>query len=206
MKKVFISVLFLFSFAKIISQPQYSVQINGGLLYPNGADKGLVANLQLNYFLKESNYIYLSTGILNWDKKYIFLSEQGKIYSSHSEDDHELISFYSGYHLILKSVKTFKIFVDAEIGYNYLSYNSYKNFIEVIEEDEHITKYIFGFDPSSRKRVSKNLFGVGLGTGIKNMLTENFGMSVELKMNKLFYSTNYTITHYTLSAGFIFGL
>jgi len=206
MKKVIIPILFLISFAKIISQPQYSIQIHGGLLYPNGADKGLATNLQLNYFLKESTYIYFNTGFLNWDKKYIFLSKQGKIYSSQSEDDHKLISFYSGYQLILKSVNTFKIFVNAEIGYNYVSYNSYKNFVEVIEEDEHITKYIFGFDPSSRKRVSKNLFGVGLGTGVKNMMTENFGFLIELKMNKLFYSTNYSITYYTFSAGFVFGL
>lgn len=207
MKKIIIPIFVLISFVNILSQPKYSIQVNGGLLYPNGADDGLTTSVQLNYRLKESGYIYFNAGINNWDKNIISLATADKKYTSYSEDEHFSISFYTGYHFIFKTVKTFKIFINSEIGYNYLRYDSYKNIIHILENDEeHKTNYIFGVDPSSRKRISKSLFGVGLSTGVKNMMTENFGLSIELKMNNLFYTIKNIRTQYALVAGFIFGL
>lgn len=204
MKKLFsLTLLHLFLISPVLSQPEYSIQINGGLLMPNGNDKGLTTNMQFNYLLEESVYLYFNSGISSWDKNIISLATgKGLPYTSYSEDDHLLIYFYTGIQKSLKSVKTFNIYLTVDVGYNYLMYNKYKNIILVNEDTKELVK--FDIDPDSRKRESKNIFGTGIGIGINNMMSENFGISVSGKMNNLFYLLKELNTQYSIMVSFIF--
>ncbi|MEG8948122.1 hypothetical protein [Rosettibacter firmus] len=204
MKKLFfLTLLHLFLVAQVLSQPKYSIQINGGLLMPNSNDKGLTANIQLNYLLGESVYLYFNSGISSWDKNIISYATGNRLpYTSYSEDDHLLIYFYTGIQKNLKSVKTFNIYFTVDVGYNYLKYNKYKNIILIDEDTKELIK--FDIEPGSGRRESKNLIGAGIGIGINNMMSENFGISVSGKMNNLFYLLKEPKTQYSIMVSFIF--
>jgi len=206
MKKLLfiISSLIFISHINYLGQSQYSIQIGGGLLFPNNADRGLSGNIQVNYKLSEERSLYFHTGILLWDKNIISIAKYSKPYSSYSESDHILYPFYFGGHWNLKSINTFQIFLNSELGYNYLKYYGYKNVIILDEVNEKIIS--FYADPASKKQMSKSLFGAGIGLGIKNMISSNFGLSIEAKLNTLFYAVDNPKNYYTLNGNFIFGL
>ncbi|MDH7604897.1 MAG: hypothetical protein QHH13_08370 [Melioribacter sp.] len=207
MKKLLIIIfsLIFISHINYLGQSLYSVQVGGGLLIPNNADRGLSGNIQLNYKLSEKRSLYFHTGILLWDKNIISIATgYGKPYSSYSESDHVLYPFYFGVNWNLKSINAFHIYLNSELGYNYLKYYGYKNVIMLDEENKKVIS--FYADQASKKYMSKSLFGAGIGVGIKNMMSSNLGLSIEMKLNTLFYTVDNPKTYYTLSGNFIFGL
>lgn len=69
-KSFFVALIFvLIIFSNIIlAQSNNSIQINGGLLIPMSASKGLSTSIQYNYSFNSNIQFYIYTGYSNWDK------------------------------------------------------------------------------------------------------------------------------------------
>ena len=89
----------------------------------------------------------------------------------------------------LHANKLFTAFGTFEIGYSYLSYNSY-NITKVIDED---TGEILAYntDPNSGEKITENLFGVGIGAGLTREFVNNINIVLSFKLNSHINSNHY---------------
>lgn len=184
--------LILFSFIDVFAQKENSIQLNAGLLYPRSSSNGFSTFVQYNYDFNNNVGIYIYTGYSSFDKfKISYISEatltqNEKIFSSYSADDHFMIPVYLGTSIRLNTNKLFTSFVDVELGYTYFSYNSYNNIIVRDNENGDVTSY--EVDLSSRKEVTDNLFGIGLGFGLLRPLSEKLDIVLSYKLSSNFNS------------------
>ena len=202
-----------------VSLPQSpnSVQINGGIISPMSSSKGLTGTIQYNYLLNPIIKFYAYTGYSAWDKHKIkfpdnrmFYSGYGpKYFDSYSADDHILIPFYLGTKINFSTTKFFTSYVNFEIGYSYLSYNSY----EQQKVMEPVTEEVIGYHPdeSTKKENQESLFGVGIGAGLSYPISESLDLLLSFKLNSYVNENYYGLfsargTYTTFTAGFNFNL
>jgi len=215
MHKFLASAVFLLFFPNIISAQTNSFQINGGIIIPHSSSNGFTGSLQYNFSLSDDIMLYLNSGFSSWDKHYVaFLEEYSEIqkktyFETYSADEHLLIPVYLGGRINLHANELFTAFGTIEIGYSYLSYNSYK-ITRVIDED---TGEILSYDTdeNSGEKITENLFGVGIGVGLTHELTENLNILLSFKLNSHANSEYYNFlsreaTYTSFNLGFNFNI
>ncbi len=216
-KSFFLSIVFLaiiFS-GVILSQESHSFQVNGGIISPVNSSKGLVGLIQFNYSLNPQFIFYLYSGYSTWDQYVVNFKENGTAiqkrfdFSSYSSDDHKLIPVYFGSRINVHTDKLFTLYLNFELGYSYLTYQSYKNLKSVNPETGEILGYYV--DQSTRKEMRENLFGVGIGAGLSHPITSNSSAIISAKLNSFLNSNNYGLlsargTYLMVLAGFNFSI
>lgn len=199
MKSFSVLLLSLILASNIFSQPTDKIKITGGLIIPSSSRKGFTANLEYEHKLIANFRFYLYSGIYSWDKNQITFEDNGKIFSGYSEDDHQLFPVYIGSRITISSIKTFTVFGNLELGYNFISYNNYQN---VFIKDES-NRYVVSFytDNSKYEKIKEGIFGFGLGLGVTQTISENISFVIEVKRNVLIKSVDNLITHYYINFG-----
>jgi hypothetical protein len=193
----------------VLAQEQYSIQINGGLIAPMSSSKGFTGLAQLNYTITPNISLYIYSGYSGWDQHKVVYHEdystiqKEQYFDSYSADEHTLIPVYVGSKIHLLTNKLFTSFINVELGYSHLSYNSYDNWKSV----EPATGKVLGYfvDRSSKKEIKEDLFGVGVGLGFSHPITEKMNLILSLKLNSYvsknyygLFSTGGTYTNYLL--------
>ena len=201
-----ISVLFtlIVLSSNILSQPLDKIKISGGLIIPSSAIKGFTANIEYEHQLNTKFRFYLYSGIYSWDKNQVSFQDNGKYFSGYSEDEHRLYPLYIGSRLTISSIRTFTVFANLELGYNFITYNIYQN---VFVKDEN-NKYVISFytDKSKHEKINESIFGFGVGLGVTQTINENISFMVETKRNTLLKSLDNLITHYYFNAGILISI
>lgn len=68
-----------------------------------------------------------------------------------------------------------------ELGYSYLSYNTYSVKKEINSSTGEVISYYA--DSATQNKVTDNLFGIGAGIGIIHQLSQNIGIILSFKLN-----------------------
>ncbi len=216
MLKSFFSLLISFmilSQGSIFAQDSNSIQINVGFFMLMNSSKGLTGIIQYNYPLNSTINLYLYTGYSTWDQyKVTFIEDYSliqkkTIFQSYSADDHKLIPFYFGSKINLHTNKLFTSYLSCEVGYSYLSYNSYENWKSINPETGEVQGYYA--DASTRKIINENLFGIGIGFGLVRQLSDNLSLVLSYKLNSninsnygSLFSTSETYSQFLFGFGF----
>ena len=218
MFKSFFAVLFfvLIIFSNIIlAQGNHPLQINGGLIIPMSASKGITASFQYNYSFNSNIQFYIYSGYSNWDKyNASFLEEASAIqkrthFSTYIADEHILIPLYIGSRINIHTNKLFTFFSTIEVGYSYLSYNTYS----VIKQIDLSTGLVLDYitNRSNKKKINENLFGIGAGVGLSHPLSKNLNIIISFKLNSQINSSYYSFfsnqgTYTAFNLGFNFNI
>ena len=216
-KSFFLSLIIIsIIFSKIIlAQDSNSIQVNGGIIMPMSSSKGLTTSFQFNYSFNPQIQFYIYSGYSSWDKfKVVFHQEFSEVqkkqyFNSYSADEHILIPLYLGSRINLHTNKLFTSFLNVEIGYSYLSYNSYEQWKSINPE----TGEVLSYHPNTlTKKVNKeNLFGFGVGAGISHPMTNNLDLILSFRLNSYINSNYYGLfstrgTYTMFLAGFNFNI
>ncbi len=204
MKKSCFAVLFFMFFGNVSCQFVNSVNLNAGLIMPTTGQTGTLIGLEVTHKINNTWSLYLSSGILNWNRNKVLLSWDYSDLSSYNEDNHQMYPIYIGTRMVISNIKTFQIYANLELGYNYLKYNSYQNFIITDES----TKKILAFyvNQASRRETSENLIGVGFGLGFVQNISNSFSFLVEYKRNTIGNNLDNLRNHFILKSGLIFNM
>ncbi len=191
------SIFIIIIFSNIIlAQSTNSIQINGGLLIPMSASKGLNTSIQYNYSLNSNVQFYVYSGYSKWDKFNISFAElwsplqQQTHFRTYIADNHILIPLYIGSRINIHTNKLLTIFTTIEAGYSYLSYNAY-GFKKEIEPGTGVV-LAYSTDLSTKKKTNENLFGVGAGIGVSHPITNNMNVILSFKLNSQINSSYYS--------------
>jgi hypothetical protein len=207
---IFVSVLFSIP---IFAQGDNSFQINGGIIMPMSSSKGLTTSIQFNYKFNPIIELYGYVGYSSWDKYNITYHEdyspiqKQQYFKTYSADNHILVPIYLGGKVNFNTNKLFTSFINFELGYSHLSYNSFNNFKSVDPETGEVLGYRSDF--STKKEVSENLFGIGIGAGLSHPMTESLDLVLSFKLNSYINSNYYGLfstrgTYSMFLAGFNF--
>ncbi len=126
-------------------------------------------------------------------------------YDVYSEYNHSLYSVLAGNRFIFYKFKTISVFNDFELGYQSLNY--IRTFPQRILNPDGTIEYLT--DYSKQKNITENLFGLGVGLGLKNSITSKVDLIILIKLNSyvnssfhgLFGSAN---TFAAFTGGFIY--
>ena len=186
-----ISVLFvvitLISSNVIYSQESSSIQINGGIISPISSSNGLTALIQYNYNLTPIVSFYIYSGYSYWDKFNVIYQvdlspvQRQKNFKTYASDEHILVPLYLGSRINLHTNNIFTLFTNIEIGYSYLKYNSFNHWESVDPETGEILGYYP--DPTSKKEIQENVFGIGVGVGLSHPITDSINLLFSVKLN-----------------------
>lgn len=218
MFKSFFSSLIIISviFSKFIfAQDSNSIQVNGGIIMPMSSSKGLTASIQFNYTFNPIIQLYGYIGYASWDQYNITFHEdyspiqKQQYFKIYSADNHILLPIYLGGKLNFNTNKLFTSFINLGLGYSHLSYNSFDNFKSFNQEIGEVLGYYPDF--STKKEVSENLFGLGIGAGISHPITESLSLILSFKLSSYINSNYYGLfstrgTHTMFLAGFDFNI
>lgn len=198
MHKYFFISLFLLILTEF-SYPQdiHSLQINAGLIKPMSSSNGLSGMLQYNYSVSKILDLYAYTGYSSWDRYKLKIMIDRTEYShpesnfttAYPYDEHILIPVYIGGQVNFHTNELFNSFVNIELGYNYLSYNSYDLIPIKNPETGDIEKY--QADITSKQTVKENLIGVGIGAGISHPISTQLSLVFTFKLNSYMNSNYY---------------
>lgn len=171
-------ILFLFS-QVLFSQNSGSLQINGGFISKRMSSLGLNSSVQYNQPLEEDFELYSYFGYASWDLYNITIQYEQLFYKCAVEDSHDLVSLFIGTRKYFKETSWFKPFLEAEVGYLYLTYYSY-NYFRATNSHNQI-----GFFPdySTYKNNFENLFGLGTGAGIIHPMSGGLSIVFVYKLN-----------------------
>ena len=196
-KRFFFSlcVISLLFFPTLRAQNSVSVQINGGAIFPISAYTGFSASLQINYSLSRNLGIYMYAGYSSWNRNKVLFTEElngaqkQQIFGSYSSDSHIQIPLYLGEKYDFYQGKFFTSFFTLEAGFTHLSYYNYANIRVIDQSNGVVVDYVV--DPSSKTKITENLIGLGIGTGISHQLTENIDLLLMYKINSYLNSKYY---------------
>jgi len=193
MKKIifFSFVLFVsFSQITIFAQDNNSIQFNSGIIYPRRSSSGFSTSVQYNYSLNSKINLYISAGYSSWDRFNVMFREnltgfqRQEYFKTYNSDNHSLIPINIGAKVNFHSNKFFTSFINFEIGYAHLSFDSYNNIRIKNPTTGEVTSYIV--DGSTKKEITENLFNAGIGTGISHSLNQNLDLILAFKLNTNF--------------------
>ncbi|MCF8242789.1 MAG: hypothetical protein K9J16_15530 [Melioribacteraceae bacterium] len=195
----FFSVILLLTLIILVennpAQNNNSIQVSGGMIMPMSSSKGVTASVQYNYQFNSSTQFYLYSGYSFWDKFFVSFIEEWSvvqdqtIFKSYSSDAHKMIPLYIGTRINFHTNKFFTSFVTFELGYSYLSYNTYK----VVKITDANTGKILDYeaDRTTKRSISENLIGIGGGIGLTHELMENLSVVLAFKLNSHLNSKYY---------------
>ncbi|MEW6508665.1 MAG: hypothetical protein AB1432_13070 [Bacteroidota bacterium] len=178
MNRLLFLIVFLFS-QVLFSQNSSSIQINGGFISKRMSSLGLNSSVQYNHKVEENLELYGYFGYAAWDLYNITIKYNQIYYKCPVEDSHELVSVFTGVRKYFEQTSWFKPFLEAEVGYLYLTYHSYNYFRAQISANQ------FGFYPDygTRKTNFENLFGIGFGAGIVHPMSSGLSLVFYYKLN-----------------------
>ena len=110
-------------------------------------------------------------------------------FKTYTQDNHVLIPLYLGTRIFFHSNKLFSLFASFDVGYSYLSYNSY-HVVQNIDPDIGVVE---AYDPdhNSKTEVNENLIGLNLGAGITRELSKSINFVLFYKINTQLNSKYY---------------
>ena len=197
MSKQYVSLLVLISVflsGILMAQNTRSIQLNGGVIFPMNSSKGFSTSFQYNYLLNPTVQFYAYSGISYWDENHVIhemdlsVIQKNQFISSYDADEHVLVPLYVGSRINLHSDKLFTTFVNLELGYSHLSYNSYEN-VKVVDENTGEVLEFYA-DQKTKKKVNDNLFGIGAGLGLSHQITQAMELMLSYRLNS-FINSNY---------------
>lgn len=196
-KSRFLSILFvlIISSRLVLAQDSLSVQFSGGLISPGSSSNGLTGTVQLNYPINSKFTLYFYSGYASWGKFKVYFKEDNSfvqkqtMFDAYAADDHVLIPIYIGGKFDIHSFKLFKLYFNIELGYSYLSYNSYDILKKIYPETGEVVGYYA--DASTKQKSHENLFGVGVGAGVSNQIGKNLELVISVKLNSHLNSDYY---------------
>ncbi|MGA8264005.1 MAG: outer membrane beta-barrel protein [Ignavibacteriaceae bacterium] len=188
-KSIILSIIFLCAFQfKLLAQQNNSFQVNGGLMSATDSDKGIIGTVQFNHTINSSFSIYTYSGILYWNNNNITYDD-GAVYkggaafnnfqNTYTEDSHKLIPFYAGAKYFFNNSSVFRPFVNIEIGFSYLIFNSY-DLNQINNPDGTVT-----FEPVNKTERNNIFFGAGVGIGASHDIGDNLELLLEFRFNTL---------------------
>jgi hypothetical protein len=207
-------ILFLIS-NFLFAQEANTIQINGGIIMPMNSSKGLTTSLQFNYSLSSKFQVYLYGGYSAWDKynthylENLSTIQHKQHFTSYSADEHILIPIFFGAKINLHTNKIFTSFLNFELGYSYLSFNSYQQSKVINPETGEVLSY--HPDIFSKIENEENLFGFGIGAGISHPMGRKLNLILAFKLNGYLNSNYYNFfngssVNTTILAGFGFNI
>jgi hypothetical protein len=182
-------------YTNLHAQSTPSIQVNGGIIAPRSSSSGLTTLVQYNHPVNNDIQLFFSIGYASWDQYKIKFFEDysktqsEKIFNSYNADDHEIIPVYIGSKIILRELKELVSFFSAEIGYSHLSYNKYDNYKITNYETGEVVGY--AVDNLSRKKISENLIGIGVGIEMLHHMSKNLNLQFIFKINTYLNSDYY---------------
>jgi len=190
MKKSFFSLSIFISVvlsSTISAQDSYSIQINGGLISPMSSSNGFVGTAQFNYPVSSKISLYIYSGYSSWDKYTDYYREdysptqKQTLFNAYSADDHSLIPVYIGSKINFHSNSIFTAFLNFELGYSFISYNSF----DIQKSVNAVTGAVLSYytDQSSKKRIDESVFGIGIGGGLSHPISERLNLILSYKFN-----------------------
>ena len=190
MKKSLFSLIISLSIifcSTLSAQDQISIQINGGMITPFSSTNGFVGTAQFNYPVSSKINLYIYSGYSSWDQYIEYFDEipsqiqRITIFNAYSADDHTLIPIYIGSKINFHTNPLFTAFINFELGYSFISYNSY----DILKSVNSATGQVLDYytDQSSKKRINERVFGVGIGGGFYRPLTNNLSLILSYKFN-----------------------
>jgi hypothetical protein len=200
MKNLSIALLFVIFFSRVIlAQGSSSIQLNGGIISPQNSTDGFTTAVQFNYDLNTTISFYASIGYSSWNKFYVsFLEEWSPIqrqtnFETYISDEHIMIPLYVGSKINFNTNKYFTSFVNVELGYSYLKYNSYNYWRSINPETGEVLGYYP--DGSTKVEIQDNIIGIGIGLGISHPMSSNMNLILTAKLNSNIYSKYADIFH-----------
>jgi opacity protein-like surface antigen len=190
MKKSFFSLIIFISIilcSTLSAQDSYSIQINGGLISPWSSSDGFLGTAQFNYPVSSKISLYIYSGYSTWDKYIVYYQEslplvhKQIIFRIYSADDHTLIPIYIGSKINFHTNSLFTAFLNFELGYSFISYNSY----DIQKSVNAVTGAVLSYytDQSSKKRINESVFGLGIGGGLSHPISERLNLILSYKFN-----------------------
>lgn len=182
-----LSLIIVFLFSQVLfSQNSSSLQINGGFISKRMSSLGLTSSVQYNHNIDNGLELYGYLGYAAWDLYNITIEYNRIYYKYPAEDSHDLVSVFTGVRKYFKQTSWFEPFLEIEVGYLYLTYNSYKYFRASNTGNQ------VGFYPDygSLKTNFEHLFGVGLGAGIIHPMSGGLSIVFTYKLNT-YINNNY---------------
>jgi opacity protein-like surface antigen len=217
LKSLFSSVILISIIASnsISAQDDNSIQISGGLIMPMSASNGFTSSIQFNYNFNQNIQFYIYSGYSSWDKFYVnyiedySTTQKQTLFETYTSDNHILIPVYIGSRINFHTNKLFTSFVTFEVGYSYLSYNSYN----IKKEIDPATGEVLSYNPdlSTKKEITENLIGLGAGAGISYPISKNINIILSYRLNSQLNSKYYDFfssegTYSAFNLGFNFSI
>ena len=183
-KSIILSLIVLSAFQlQIFAQGNKSIQVNGGLMSATDSDKGVLGTAQFNYVINSSLTLYTYSGILYWNNNNVNYFGGGVISKNlkytYSEDSHKLIPVYIGAKYFFNNSSVFRPYVNIEIGFSYLIFNSY-SFNQINNADGTFT-----LEPINKTEKNDTFFGAGVGIGASHNIGDNLELLLEFRFNTL---------------------
>ena len=154
----------------------------------NDSDNGIIGTIQFNHSINSSFSIYAYSGILYWNNNNITY-DNGAVYKggaafnnlqhTYTEDSHKLIPFYAGAKYFFNNSSVFRPFVNIEIGFSYLAFNSY-DLNQINNPDGTVI-----FEPTNKTAKHDTFFGAGVGIGATHDIGNNLELLLEFRFNTL---------------------
>ena len=180
--KLFMIFIILYS-TKIFSQRGNTIQISSGVMSARNSDKGILGTIQFNYNINDSFSLYTYSGIFYWNTNkvnyYAGQETANNLRNTYSEDNHKMIPFYIGSRYFFNNSSVFKPFVNIEIGFSYLIFNSYA-FNQINNPDGTFT-----LEPGNKTEKKDTFFGAGVGIGASHDIGDNLELLLEFRFNTL---------------------
>ena len=190
MKKSIILSLIIFSAfqLQLFAQGENTIQFNSGLMSATDSDHGILGTVQFNHTINSSFSIYAYSGILYWNNNNITY-DNGAVYKegaafnnfqhTYTEDSHKLIPFYAGAKYFFNNSSVFRPFVNIEVGFSFLTFNSY-NLNQTNNPDGTVT-----LTPSNKTTKNDTFFGAGVGIGASHDIGDNLELLLEFRFNTM---------------------
>jgi len=199
MKSIISFIALVILFSNITAQSNDRIKVSCGIMVPSSEIKGFTTNIEFEHTLSERFKIYAYTGLYTWDKNQLVFEDKSKYYSCYNEDEHKLFPLYIGSKMLISNIKTFNIFANLELGYNFINYNSYEIMIIKNEPDQYVSSLYT--DGSTRKEMHDGFWGIGFGLNLVQSITDDVSLALEVKRNSILKSSKNITTHYYYNAG-----
>jgi outer membrane protein W len=189
--KEFIKFIVIFAIlisANIFAQVKNTIQVNGGLMSATDSDKGILGTIQFNYEISGSFSLYAYSGILYWNNNnvgyykgdaYKINGAFSNIGHTYSEDSHKLIPVYIGAKYFFNNSSAFRPFVNIEVGFSYLTYNSY--YLQSVDNPDGTIVLL----PINKSVKNDIFFGAGMGIGACHDIGDKLELLLEYRFNML---------------------
>lgn len=186
-KAIFVMAIIFFT-NSINAQSDFSIQLNSGISDISSSLTGFSGQLQLNYSLNPDLDLYLYSGYSNVERHNNNRLSHHDLNLANSRNhsglimgDNNVIPIYFGGSLDLFENEWITTFANLELGYSYLSFNTYERMLPIHSDNGELIRY--RPDRSTRENHSENLFGTGIGVGASHEITNGLEVLLTLKLN-----------------------